>query len=920
MGTITSSIGLISGINTSQIIDSLMQIESQPVTLLQTRIASNTAQKSAFSDLMTSLQSLQTTGKSLEQATTYQAATATSSDPNVLTATAANGAAVGSYTLQVARLVTTQQMVSNGFTDFNSAPVGAGTISIELGGGELSSQTTLAQLNGGAGIPAGQFRITDRSGASTVIDTTGAVTIDDVIKKINTSLDVSVRATIQGDKIVLTDTSGKTTSNLTVQDLGSGTAAASLGLVGNVAGNTITGTDINYVSRNTLLNQLNDTRGIRRGTGGNDFTVTLSDGSTVGVNLATAKTVGDVLDAINTAGGGKLKADVVPGANGIRLTDSSGGGGSMSITQQNGSNAAQDLGLLKSPSGNVINGSDVLAGIDTTLLSSLRGGTGVSLGTVSFTNRSGASGTVNFAGANTTQDIIDRINNAGLGLQASLKSSGNGIQISDTSGGSGNIVIADTGGGQTATQLGIAGTFDNTKPTVQGADMDRQWVTSNTQLSTLNGGKGIAKGRISITNAKGASVTVDLSDPSVTTVGDVLYRINNAGLAGVTASINATGDGIVLNDASGGANKLKVNEVDTTTAADLNIKGTATATSIDGAYRKTITVGPNDTLATVQAAINNLGFGVTTQIINDGSGLAPYRLSLTAGNSGRAGRVVLDTGTTNLGTQTLVSAQDAAVFLGSADSAQPLLVTSSSNQITGVIQGVTMNLTGVSSGPVQLNVSNDPSNIVKMLGDFTTNFNSLVDKISSLTSYDTNTNTPGLLLGDPTVSQIQANMYDMLNSVVTAGGRFKTIGDIGITMTDGAKLQFDQDKFAAAFAQDPTALQQLFNVTTTTNNADGSTTTNKLGIAYSIDNQINQLIDPVNGTVTQENTTLDTEAQQFQDRIDQLNSLLADKRTRLEEQFANMESVLAGLQSQSAALGSITSISAPSSSSTKKSS
>src|SRR5581483_8344774 len=119
----------------------------------------------------------------------------------------------------------------------------------------------------------------------------------------------------------------------------------------------------------------------------------------------TAKTVGDVLDAINSAGGGKLKADVVPGANGIRLTDTTGGPGTISIAQQNGSNAAQDLGLLASPSGNVINGSDVLAGIDTTLLSSLRGGTGVSLGTVSFTNRSGASGTVNFAGANTTQDI-----------------------------------------------------------------------------------------------------------------------------------------------------------------------------------------------------------------------------------------------------------------------------------------------------------------------------------------------------------------------------------------------------------------------------------------------------------------------------------------------------------------------------------
>jgi len=50
-------------------------------------------------------------------------------------------------------------------------------------------------------------------------------------------------------------------------------------------------------------------------------------------------------------------------------------------------------------------------------------------------------------------------------------------------------------------------------------------------------------------------------------------------------------------------------------------------------------------------------------------------------------------------------------------------------------------------------------------------------------------------------------------------------------------------------------------------------------------------------------------------------SLLADKRTRLQNQFANMETVLAGLQSQQQALGSLSTIStSSSSSSTKKSS
>ncbi len=739
-----------------------------------------------------------------------------------------------------------------------------------------------------------------------------------MLKKINTSLDISVRASLQGDKIVLTDSSGKTTNDLTVQDLAGGTSATDLGISGTVSANTLTGTDINYVSRGTLLDSLNDNRGVGRGTGGNDFTVTLGDGTTVGVNLATAKSVGDVIDAINTAGGLKLKADIVPGSNGIRLTDASGGGGAISIAQNNGSTAAADLGLLTAPSGNVVNGSDVIAGIDTSLISSLRGGSGLSLGQVIFTDRSGASQTIDFSDSNSVQDLLDHINNAsGVHLKASLKDSGNGIQITDTSGGSGNLVIADAAGGTTAAELGINGSFNTSQTAVLGANLHKQWMTNNTLLTSLNGGKGISKGHFTITNSAGTSATIDLSGSNVTKVSDLLYQINSKALAGVTASINANGNGIVINDASAGANKLTITDIDSTTAADLNIKGKATGTSIDGAYEKTLTIGANDTLASVQQSINALGFGISASIINDGSATAPYRLSMTALNSGRAGRVVLDAGTTSLGGTNLVNAQDAAVFLGGADSAQPLLVTASSNQITGVIQGVTVNLTGVSQGPVQLSVTRNSNAIVQQLTDFAKNFNDLSDKINTLTQYDSTTNTAGLLLGDSTVGNIQSNMYSMLNTVVTTGGKYRVLADIGLTIDNNAHLVFDSDKFNAAYAADPNSVQQLFAATQQISNPDGTTTTKNLGVAYGIDSQINQLIDPVNGSLTLQNNTLDSEAQNFQDQITQLDSLLSDKRTRLETQFANMESVLAGLQSQQSALSSLTGVTTTSST-TKK--
>ena len=310
---------------------------------------------------------------------------------------------------------------------------------------------------------------------------------------------------------------------------------------------------------------------------------------------------------------------------------------------------------------------------------------------------------------------------------------------------------------------------------------------------------------------------------------------------------------------------------------------------------------------------------MTATIINDGSSVAPYRLSLTANNSGVAGGVVVDDSTTNLGTQTLVNAQNAAVFIGSSTSRQPLLVSSSSNNITNVISGVTLNLTGVSSQPVTLNVSQDTSGISTALNTFVTTFNSLTSEISSQSTYNTSTNTAGTLLGDSVASNITTSLYNTLNTVV-GGGSYKVLAQLGITVGSDGQLDFDQDTFNQAIATDPTSVENLFNATTTTTNANGSSTTVNSGLAYQLDTTLKQLIDPISGSVTGAETELSAESQGFSDQITQLNALLAQQKAVLETQFADMESALASLQSQQASLSSIVPITTSSSSSSSKSS
>lgn len=1016
MGRITTGVGLVSGINSKDIIDQLMKIESQPKDLLQTRVDSANQQKLAFTDLLTRLSSVKVFGQTVQKPQAFGAASTTSSDESVMTATASAGAAIGSYQFQVARLVTTQQAVSNGFVNPNTK-VGAGTIMIEQGGGEVSNQTLLSDLNGGAGIRRGVFRITDGGGHSAVIDTTAAVSVNDVLKKINTSLDISVKATVDGDHIKLADTSGQSTATFNVVDLADGHAAEDLGLTATpAAGGVITGGDINFVSAATTLNAVNDGRGVRRATSGTDFTIN-AGGQTYNVSLADAKNLGDVFSAINTATSGAVTASADPGGNGIKLT----GSGTITVADFGTSKAATDLGIAGTGNGTIAGG-QILAGINTVMVASLNGGKGFNLGSIQITNAAGASATVDLSGAKTVQDVLDTITASGINVKGALNQSGNGIQVIDNSAGGGALTIAESGGGNTAANLGLLGTAAAGTKAIAGTNLQRQWASENTLLTDYNGGKGITPGAFRITNSKGNTSVVNMAAGLKQTVGDVIRDINSKNI-GVTASINDHGDGILLTDNAGGGLKMKVENVDGTSATDLNIAGTATGTTIDGSFEKTLAVTATDTLATVQQKLTDLNFGVLAQIISDGSTTAPFRLSLTAKSAGTNGRVVFDGGTTAVGTRNLVEAQDAAVFLGSASGAEPLLVTSSTNQISGIIKGVTLDLQGVSDKPVTLNVTRNIDDLVTKISKFTDDFNGIADKIKELTKFDPDTQEKGLLLGDSTVQTVEASIYSVLQTVVGGAGRYRILADVGITVGDGATLEFDEDKFRTAYANDPDAVQKLFtaagdalgadtpltklnsgrgvrtagdgkddfkitlrdgtsfnvslgSVSTISNvvdqiNAiggsklkaefrdngtglrltdltgatanplkvtalggsqaafdlgltigsignvlDGSkivTSTSvdqtSIGIGTALVNAMTKLTDPVSGVITRENQTLDARTQQFQDRMDQIDALITQKRTRLETQFANMESVLAKMQSQQSSLGQISSIS-----------
>lgn len=889
-GLVTAGTGLISGLPINSIISALLTFDQQPVTDLNSQITAETNQQTSLTSLSALLLALQGDSQALSSQNVLASRNVSSSNTAAITGTASSSAPLATYLVTPVVQAQTQELLSNGFADSTNTPVGGGTITVKLGG-FVNPPTALVQLNGGAGVARGKISITDRSGANATVDLTAARTIDDVVNDINQTSGIHVQASISGDGLVITDKTGSVASNLIVQDTAGGTTAANLGIAGSVAANTLTGTSVVSLNGGTQLAFLNDNNGVRRASGVPDFQLTLKNGTSFAISLGSASTLQNVLDDINKNGsnGGKLTA-TISGTH-LVLTDTSGGVGTLTVSALNGSNAAKDLGILGTEQGGgVLTGKRVISGLDTVLLQDLNGGAGITTpGSVQLTDRSGATAAVNLSGANTLNDVITAINGAGLGLTAAVNAADDGIQITDTTGKTtSNLIIADTGGGTTAANLHISANV--AANSVNSGDLNERYISENTQLSQLNGGAGIQRGVFQITDSRGKNAIVDLTPTSIQTVGDVINAINTSG-AGVHASINANGDGILLTDTAGGAGNLQVTDQGGTAAAGLRLAGTAVAGQINGAYRYAVTVGPTDTLTTLQQDFMTAGAPVTTNILNDGSSSQPYHLLIGSTQSGIAGRLLIDTGSTGLSLSTLTPAADAVLQVG-AGSGGNLLFTSSTNTFSNVLPGLTLNVTGTSSTPISVSVGQDSQALVTTVQNFVADFNKVSSAISQDTAYDPTTQKGGPLQGDLTVETIDNTILNLVTGVSgSSSDKTRSLMQMGVTLS-GGQLSVDSNALAAAIAADPAGVQDFIGNATT-------------GMATQLTTALQGFTDQFTGVIQQRVNTINQQISDQQTQISFLNSQIDAKKAVLLQEFNNMEQALSAIQNQQGMLGQL---------------
>lgn len=198
-------------------------------------------------------------------------------------------------------------------------------------------------------------------------------------------------------------------------------------------------------------------------------------------------------------------------------------------------------------------------------LGELFDGTGVEPGRLRLTDGAGESAVVDLRGAATLAELRDRIEAALPSLDVSLID-GERLEIRDTVNG-GQVRAADVQGGETAARLGLSASGNG--GALISRDLDPQLSTA-TPLGDLRG-VSLPLGQVGVSLA-GATppIAVDLS--AAVTVGDLLNAFN--AVAGLTVSLAAAGNRVLVSGAGGQSVALSDLDGDITTSA-LGLVGSA---------------------------------------------------------------------------------------------------------------------------------------------------------------------------------------------------------------------------------------------------------------------------------------------------------------------------------------------------------
>lgn len=316
-----------------------------------------------------------------------------------------------------------------------------------------------------------------------------------------------------------------------------------------------------------------------------------------------------------------------------------------------------------------------------------------------------------------------------------------------------------------------------------------------------------------------------------------------------------------------------------------------------------VTIADGSTLSVARDAINTAKAGVTATIVNDGT---TNRLILTSNTTGASGNIRITATQTGTGgtptapgvVQNLTDFDYAGVDTATMIQTRPadnavftvngLVVTRSSNTVTDVISGVTLNLVK-EGGSAKLTVAKNTAAAKTSIDAFVKAYNDATKLLRDTSTYNASTKQASILTGDSTVRNLQSMLSSNIHTHRTGVlDGVASLSDIGIAMQKDGSLVTDSAKLLAALGDTSKDVTSLFTATTTGNK----------GIAVRFNETLEGVVGS-RGLISGRTDGIDASIKDIGKRREALQSRLVEIEKRYRAQFTSLDTLVASMQQTS---------------------
>lgn len=293
------------------------------------------------------------------------------------------------------------------------------------------------------------------------------------------------------------------------------------------------------------------------------------------------------------------------------------------------------------------------------------------------------------------------------------------------------------------------------------------------------------------------------------------------------------------------------------------------------------------TPAGVVAAINAASTGVTASLVDTGISGTNYRIILSGPTGSEGAFTVSSTPDLGFGDSgnTLQAAQDSVINFDG------LTVTRSSNEISDVIEGVTMSLTETTSSAVRLNIVSDKTTLKTNLEGVVSAYNALNTLFSELTMSATDDDVAGGLSDDTSLvrylqSQIRTAIF--ADSSTTSGG-ISALRDLGVSLDKSGSLTLNTTTYDAVLAANYDDVVMMLSANTSDQNLYDAASK---GLSQDIATILEGFSDST-GVLTLRASNAEVSLQDSKDELVELEARMEGVYQRYITQFSAMESLMA---------------------------